>query len=344
MKPDEKQEYIQEVRRTAQHLGLPSLGPSADDAIVEYCRQQVSRLVAEHGLPSTTDQLLDMVASCLDVEVVEVRSDEDMKDLLERVPPSVEPVMARVQAELNDKTDAITLRRANPKPWERRYLAVINCQGRHDFRRYFSKWHELTHRLLEGEQLALAFRQTPLDRKDPGELLVDKVAGELAFFADIVAPRAQQCLRESGLTFESVEDLRRSVAPHASRQTTTRALMRHFDRPAWNLRCAVSLNVSEARRASRRNGTGVFIPKLRVQEVYANDRASASGVRIHQWMRVPRSSAIAHAHSSGIAWSGFERLEEWETSTGGPIGVAQLFVDARVVGDEVWALVSVADD
>ena len=58
--------------------------------------------------------------------------------------------MALVQAELTDGTDAITIRRRDPGPW-RRYLAVINCRGQHYYRRFFSKWHELTHRLVDGE-------------------------------------------------------------------------------------------------------------------------------------------------------------------------------------------------
>ncbi len=343
MKPNERAEYLQEAKRAARNLGLPSHGPSTDVAIVDYCRRQLSDLVAEHGPPSTVDELLESVASCLEVEFAEIHSDEDMRKLLERIPPATEPAMARVQAELNDETDAITIRRRAPKPWERRYLAVVNCRGRHYYRRFFSKWHELAHRFLEGEQLMLAFRQTFVDRKDPAEILVDKVAGELAFFSDVVGPRARQCLRESGLTFESVEALRRSVASEASRQATTLALMRHFDRPAWYLRCAVSLKLSETRRMSRRNGSEVPAPKLRVQEVYANDRALKSGIRIHQWMRVPKSSVIAHAHSSGLAWTGSERLDEWETSSGGPIGSGQLFVDTLGTGDEVVALVSIVD-
>ena len=80
-------------------------------------------------------------------------------------------------------------------------LAVINCQGEHYYRRFFSKRHELTHRLVDGEQLMLAFRQTLADRKDPGDALVDKVAGELAFFPDIIAPQAEQYLDRYGLTF-----------------------------------------------------------------------------------------------------------------------------------------------
>ena len=248
MKRQDRAEYIREAERAARHLGLPSHGPATDLAIVDYCRRQVSLLVDEHGLPSTMDELLDRVAACLDVEIVEIHSDEDMRGLLQRVPPSEEPAMTLVQAELTDGTDAITIRRRAPGPW-RRYLAVINCRGQHYYRRFFSKWHELTHRLVDGEQLKFAFRQTLSDRKDPGEVLVDKVAGELAFFPDIVGPRAQECLRQHGLTFEAVDELRRSVAPEASREATALALMRHSGQPAWYLRCGESLKPSEARAA-----------------------------------------------------------------------------------------------
>ena len=88
MKRQDRAEYIREAERAARHLGLPSHGPSTDLAIVDYCRRQVSRLVAEHGLPSTMDDLLDWVAGCLDVEIVEIHSDEDMTCH----PPSTKPV------------------------------------------------------------------------------------------------------------------------------------------------------------------------------------------------------------------------------------------------------------
>ena len=342
MKRAERVEYIREAERAAHNLGLPSHGPLTDLAIVDYCRQQVSSLVAEHGLPPTIDELLERVASCLDVEIVEIHSDHDMRMLLERVPPASEPVMARVQAELDDGTDAITIRRRAPGPW-RRYLAVINCQGQHYYRRFFSKWHELTHRLVDGEQLMLAFRQTLADRKDPGEVLVDKVAGELAFFSDIVGPHAEQCLDQYGLTFEAVDALRAAAAPEASRQATLLALMQYSNQPAWYLRCAVSLKLTETRMPRQRNGTTGPTPRLRVQEVYSNDVALECGTRIHQWMRVPPNSPIATAQRTNLAHSGTERLDDWVTSDGGPIGRGSLFVDARRVGDEVVALASLAD-
>lgn len=342
MRRDERAEYIREAERAAKNLGLPSHGPSTDLAIVDYCRREVSRLVAEHGLPSTMDELLERVASCLDVEIVEIHSDHDMRTLLDRVPPTSEPAMARVQAELNDGTDAITIRRRAPGPW-RRYLAVINCQGQHYYRRFFSAWHELTHRLVEGEQLMLAFRHTLADRKDPEEVLVDKVAGELAFFRDIVAPHAERCLDRYGLTFEAVDTLRAAAAPQASRQATLLALMRYSNDPAWSLRCAVSLKPTEARMRHRRHGADRPTPRLRVQEVSSNDVASEHGTRIHQWMRVPSTSLIATTHRTGLARTGTERLDDWVTSDGGPIGRGPLLVDARGAGDEVIAVVSLAD-
>ena len=289
-------------------------------------------------------ELLERVASCLDVEFVEIHSDEDLADLVRRIPPESEPALVRVRAELRDGTDAITIRRLSPQPWDRRYLAVINCRGAHHYRRYFTKWHELSHRLVDGEQLTFAFRQTTTDRKEPGETLVDKVAAELAFFPDIVAPQAEKHLRETGTTFESIDALRLAVAPEASRHATALALIKHSDRPAWLLRCAVSLKLSETRRASRQNGRTEATPKLRVIEVSPNNEAFRSHIRIHKWMRVPESSLVTRTQKSRLSQTGNERLEEWTTSSGGPIGSGQLSVDTQVTGGEVLALVSIARD
>ncbi len=344
MKHAERVEYIRTAERTAHSLGLPSHGPSTDLAIVDYCRQEVSRLVGARGqgLPPTMDGLLRRVATCLDVEIVEIQGRNDMRQLLDRVPPTAEPVMALVEQDLNDETDAITIRRQNPGPWHR-YLAIINCQGQHYHRRFFTKWHELAHRLVDGEQLMLAFRHPTAAWKDPGEILVDKVAGELAFFPEIVRPHAERCIRRHGFTFEAVDALRAAVAPEASQQATALALMRYMNDPAWYLRSAVSLNRTEARIASRRNGKARPTPLLRIQEVIGNEAAFSCGTRIHQWMRVPPTSPIASALGSGTSRTGTEPLDDWVTSKGGPIGRGSLTVDAQVAGEQVLALASLPD-
>ena len=125
---------------------------SADTGIVDYCQRKVSGFVSKHGLPATVAELLEMMAASLDVQFVEIHSEEDLANLYDRIPLSREPALAAVAPEFVEDTDAVTIRRRAPQQWERPYLAVINCQGWHYHRRYFTKWHELVHRLIDGEQ------------------------------------------------------------------------------------------------------------------------------------------------------------------------------------------------
>ena len=343
MNRQNKSEYIRETQRAAQRLGLPSYGPNVDTAIVEYCHRQVSGWIAEHNMPTTVGELLDRVTVSLDVEFVEIASDEDLAGLLTRIPLSVEPALATVITEFDAGTDAVTFRRRNPQPWERRYLAVINCRDWHYYRRYFTKWHELVHRLVDGEQLRFACRTSSEDEKDPGEILVDKVAGVLAFYPDIVGPAARKHLNASGLSFQSADALRSSVAEEASRQAAALALLPYVGRPAWYLRCALRLKASEARYGARAREQRGYVPKLRVIEVSPNDSAVESGIRIHRWMRVPESGLVSQSLQTGVEHSGNERLDDWETSTDGPIGYGSISVDTWIVDDEIFALISLTD-
>ena len=344
MNKEAKAEYIRQTQRIAKSLGLPSYGPDADAGIVDYCYRQVSAWAAENGPPMNLEELLNMVASALDVEFVEIYSDDDLSDLISRIPLSIEPALATVLTEFSNDTDAVTIRRLDPQPWERRYLAVINCRGMHYHRRYFTKWHELGHRLVEGEQLKSACRPSSVAQKDPGEVLVDKVAGVLAFYPEIVEPVAKKHLSSSGLRFETADSVRCSVAKEASRQATALALLSYVDRPAWYLRCSMSLKPSENRSKSRPDGQHRYVAKLRIVEVTPNASATQSGIRIHQWMRVPESSLVFLTWQSGMERSGHEILDQWETSAGGPIGDGCVSVDTWIVDDEVFVLVSLTDD
>ena len=116
--------------------------------------------------------------------------------LQERRRRSSRPSIGDLKTEFGGDTDAITVRRLDPKPWHRKYWAIINCQGWHGYRRYWSKWHEIVHRLLDGQQLAFAFRRTRQHRPEPGEVLVDRVAATLGFFPDMFEPVVrEECAR-----------------------------------------------------------------------------------------------------------------------------------------------------
>ena len=131
-------------------------------------------------------------------------------------------------------------------------LAVVNCRGWHGFRRFFTKWHEIVHRLVDvdGALHGAAFRQTsvPELRRDPAERLVDAVAAALAFYPQIFEPVFFDELRLSGrLTFGVVDETRRRVASEANRHATTLACLRCCADPVYFIRCEMGLKRDEQR-------------------------------------------------------------------------------------------------
>jgi len=338
--------YEQELKKVTRRLGLALRG-DLEQAILDYCKKQIERWVVAHGQPETLTELLALVATSLGITFDEIHDDGDLAALLVRIPPQQEPIMARLNTEFDDKTDAVTIRRDHREPWEQPFLAVINCRGWHGFRRYFSKWHEAAHRLIAGQQLQFAFRRTPVPelRREPEEVLVDKVAGALAFYPSIFEPVLQKELERCGrLSFEVVDETRRKVAPDASREATLRACLSYCPASLWFLKCSMGLKKDEERQLCQirllPDEIGRPLPKLRVRDVASSPASMTSGIRIHQNMQVPVSSIVAKAFHNPfqMVHEGTEQLELWQTSSGGPIGYGTLEIEAVRVDDEVWAI------
>ena len=194
------------------------------------------------------NELIDRFAQSLDMRFEKVHGHDDMTSLLERMDPVERPIFAALRAEFGDDTDGATVLRVNRQPWEPAYLAVINCEGWHEFRSYFSKWHELVHLLLEGSQLTFASRRTKVNRPEPEEVLVDRVAAVLAFFPDMFLPVLRDETAHDGLlTFGVIDRVRDRIAPDASHEATLRACLSHNSGSVWLLRCANSLTAEEER-------------------------------------------------------------------------------------------------
>ena len=337
--------YESELKRVAKELSLGSNG-NFEDMIVEHCLTRLRAWVAVHGTPPTLNELVNEFAASLDMRITEVRTESDIDAALEEVSPVQKAVIGDLKTEFGGDTDAITVRILDRKPWDREYWAIINCQGWHEYRRYYTKWHEVVHRLLDGQQLAFAFRRTKVNRPEPGEALVDLVAATLAFYPDMFEPVVREELaREGRLTFDVIDNVRERIAPDASREATANACLRLMPSPVWFLQCHMGLKASEARKL--KNPQMSFFPeespepKLRVRIGSYSPSAEDLGVRFHPNMRVPESSIVTLGFNDawGEAKEGTEALDAWETSTGGPIGSGQIHLEATRIGDdEVWAI------
>ena len=340
MTSEQREAYQSELRAAAKRLGLPTHG-NIENALLRHATDAIAALLSKCS-PSDLSELLQHAATSLGLEIVEVHGEDDLQSLLERIPPAREPALARVRMELDEKTDAVVLQRQNPEPWERRYLAIINCRSWHVHRRYFSKWHEFVHLLLEGRQLRLSFRKTGVERKHPEEILVDKIAGELAFYPPFFVPILLEEIGDNGrLTFAAIDRVRERIAPEASWHSALLAAVRHSPQPIYAVRAQLGLKKSEEQQARDLLADVTELPatKLRVKEASANGAAEALGIRVHVNMEVPIESVGGKAFESPsvTTQSGREDLGLWRTS-GGPIGNGPMAVEAVRRGSDLWCL------
>ena len=337
--------YEFELRRVAEELRLGSSG-NFEDMIVEHCLVRLRTWVAAHGTPPTLSDLANEFAASLDLRITEVRTEDDIDAVLEEVTPVQKAVIGELRTEFGGDTDAFTVRRLDPKPWDRTFWAIINCQGWHEYRRYWSKWHEIVHCLLDGQQLAFAFRRTRRDRPEPVEALVDRVAATLAFFPDMFEPVvSEEYARAGRFTFDVIDRVRQRIAPDASREAAANACLRYIPSPVWFLQCRMGLKASEVRRLNSPQMS--FLPedppedKLRVRHGSSSSSAEGLGIRFHPNMRVPESSIVSLGFRDewGVPLHRTEALDTWETSSGGPIGYGDIHFETMKIGDEeVWAI------
>jgi len=334
-----------EIRKLAKELGL---GTPRDplEAVRDYCRQKVDQFIKDFGDVRDLNQLLDIVSSRLGVRFEEVHSDDELRALSSRYLSKGEPIFGNLHTELDDKTDAVLIHLKNAKPWERKYVAVIDCRGHKAWRAYFSKWHEIAHILSSPAQLTFNFRRTPTEKVDPIEQVVDRVAGDHAFYSPVFMPPLAKQLRNMGrLTFEVVDNLRASVCCGASREATIRGAVARCSHPQLFMIADYALKKAEE-RALRQLGLFPeqkrFVPKLRPVQVIGNRIASEAGLWIHPNMEVPPASIIAEAYDGVYGYEAVYRRENlgWWTHSRGKLDDMVIWVEALKSGDRVLALIS----
>lgn len=323
----------------------------ADDlvvAILNSCRNRVDRWVAEASGIVSIEHLERLVTQKLQMVFEEIRGDSDF-DRIKQVYAAGkrDAVFAAMRLKFNDErnpTYGTLVRRKNvAADAPDRYVAVIDCRGDKLARRFFTRWHEIAHRLTTD-----ADPGEPVYRSehDPIEQMMDRVASHLGFYEPLLSPAYDREMRGKGtLSFEVVENIRRHAFPDASFQSTLFACHRRYAEPAVYVEATPALKV-EDRREITQGAQWLFddlrpVPQLRAVMVVQNDAAKQRGLFIAPNMRVPESSLIhrVYCDESLNDRESIENLRDWEHSGGKRLADQEVRIEAKMTRERVIALV-----
>lgn len=179
-----------------------------------------------------------------------------------------------------------------------RWVAVLNLQAS-ESRGYWSRAHELVHRIAEPPQELLPFRRHLEERKSPVEALVDGVAADVAFYSPMFCPLIGAC-SSLPLTFDVVESIRGEYARSASLLSVANATARHWPLPA--------IVVVGSLRGRRHHP--LVDQALRLETQGRNAAANQTALRIYGNMRPPPTSP-SQRHSNPDGQSRMSRT--WAT-------------------------------
>jgi hypothetical protein len=244
-----------EVRSLAEDLGLnPGDGTPAsiEASIVEDCRKQVDAWVAQEGAIRSIDQLERLVSARLQMVTEEISDDRDFDRLTEiYARQKRDPIFAVLRDHFDDTDNpiygALIRRRKATIQDSDRFVAVVDCRGTKRRRGFFTRWHEIAHRLtthserrieqhVAPELLAIpVFRQ----EDDPIERLMDDIAGELGFYHRLFLPALELLThRDRGVTWQTIDSLRDHHFPAASFHATLTSAVLRSTRPLAFLECS----------------------------------------------------------------------------------------------------------
>lgn len=313
------------IKTLAHDLGL-SAGPDPVSKIVKFCQGRVRRMLAEMDCTQDSSGVLSLVAAKLDTEFIDVSTLEEALLVQKQFVSAGETGLALLKREFESGVLGITVLRLKKKPYERKYISVINCCRRNSERAYFTKWHELVHLLTLTDQSRLSFRRTHVvcDKKDPEESLVDVVAGHLAFHPPLVKPYSRRAL-----SFELMEEIRAAAFPEASRTAAMLGIPKAWPYPAVLIKATL---------ASKRSGTE---RQLRATDVSVNQAATDEGVFAIPNFRVPDCSVIHDVYAGRVINAeAVEEMEEWVSSDGKKWSGGRFVVRATRFGDSVQAILA----
>ncbi|MBI2480914.1 MAG: hypothetical protein HYV60_20470 [Planctomycetia bacterium] len=321
----------QDIVDLARKLGLTG-SPVA--AIVNFCQEQLDTWVREAGGVSSVDELEAVVADRLNLVLEEVKDESDFDRLKAKYVPMGEPIFAALHLDLTDDTYGTMIRLRDGT-----HVAVIDCRGDKAARRFFTRWHEIAHLLVEEDVDKQVFRSTD----EPLERLMDQIAGHVGFYDSIFSPLFNSHVSEGDLlTFDIVDAVRQAFCPYASFQSTLYACHRQLTMPLLYLEARLAFSEGERRSRNQKRMFAFDEPeeKLRVRLSVPNQSAAKMGLTARWNMRVPDSSIIYTAFQEELTdATGEENLKTWTFSKGGYLMDCEVYIQARRVDQVIMAIV-----
>ncbi len=334
-----------EIIDLAGRLGVG--GSSPVDGILDLCRRRIDGWVGEAGGVTSIDALESLVTCRLQMVFEEIRADEDFDRITEvYARGKKEFVFAAMRTKFDDAASptygALILRRNALADSPDRYVAVIDCRGSKLARRFFTRWHEIAHRLTthaDGGATEPGYRS----EHDPIERMMDEIAGHVGFYSPIFDPAFQQANDGKPLlTFGTVGSIIRGAFPTASFQATLFACARRVPTPVVYLEAKLDHKKEVKRKLATKSlfDEEPHPGELRAVMVIPNKAAQSEGFTIPTNMRVPADSVIHRLFNAEPQTDGEakEDLGQWE-SKGKSLERRAVAVECRKVADRVIAIV-----
>jgi len=282
-----------DVIELANALGVSS-AEGASAALVRHCRRQVDAWAGAAFSRRSIDEVEREVCRQLGLTMEEAWTDADLSRISMRYLTEGEPVFACLSGQFDLATYAVLIRRRQRDEHGReRHVAVIDCRGQKKHRRFFSRWHEIAHRITLPPTADAPVHRSREDRTAL-ERLMDIIAAELGFYEPLFGPLLAAEIRSAGgLTFAGVERVRRAFSPAASFEATLSACVARTDRATVLIEAGLGLNAEEERQfAAEPVPSQRPKPRLRVLKTVCNDAARQLGFVVRQRHRVPEASAL----------------------------------------------------
>ena len=314
----------------ANRLGLTG---SPVEGIINLCQKQIDKWVIEAGGVDSIDELELLVASKLNLVIEEIHDEADLQELKRRYVQMGEPIFAHiVENDLTHDTFGTMVRLKN-----KTNVAVIDCRDDKGARRFFTRWHEIAHLLVEPDCEQQVFRSSD----EPLERLMDQIAGHVGFYHSIFAPLFESHMSQHrNLTFETVESIRQAFCPYASFQSTLFACHRRLPNPLLYIEARMGYTAEERRGLNQMRMFDEPEMKLRIQLVIPNKPASDMQLTVRNNMRVPETSIVYRAFEDKLSdVIGEENLKTWTFSKGGHLLDCDVLIQARRIDDLVMATI-----